>query len=136
MTNKLLISALIATSIALPAYAEAPHETVTPAFNNQISNIPGKSMVAAVVTYPPGGKSPAHTHAKSAFITAYVLSGAIRSAVNGGDAKIYHAGESWTEMPGAHHTVSENASETEPAKLLAIFVVDSADKELTVMPGK
>ena len=84
-----------------------------------------------MVTYPPGGTSPSHTHAKSAFITAYVLSGSIRSQVDDGEVKVYKKGESWSEAPGAHHTVSENASKTEPASLLAIFVVDSSEKELT-----
>jgi hypothetical protein len=34
-------------------------------------------------------------------------------------------------MPGDLHSVSENASKTEPAKLLAVFVVDTNAKELT-----
>ena len=111
----------------------APRETVAPAFANAIPNVPGKSLVAAVVTYPPGGKTPSHTHAKSAFITAYVLSGAIKSRVDDGPVTVYKVGESWSEAPGAHHVVSENASATEPAKLLAIFVVDTAEKELTTI---
>jgi quercetin dioxygenase-like cupin family protein len=111
----------------------APRETVAPAFANPIANVPGKSLIAAVVTYPPGGKTPSHTHAKSAFITAYVLSGSIKSQVGNGPVKIYNAGESWSENPGDHHVVSENASATEPAKLLAIFVVDTQDAELTTL---
>jgi quercetin dioxygenase-like cupin family protein len=113
-----------------------PGGSVAKAFNEQISNIPGKSIVASVVSYDPGGKSPPHRHAHSAFITAYVISGAIRSQVEGGEVKIYHTGESWTEQPGAHHTISENASDTEPASLLAIFVVDTADTALTTFDGK
>ena len=54
-------------------------EQVKPVFEHIIPNAEGKSMVAVVVTYPPGGKSPSHHHARSAFIYAYVLSGAIRS---------------------------------------------------------
>lgn len=70
-------------------------------------------------------------HAKSAFIYAYVVSGAIESKVNDGDVRVYRAGESWSEPPGATHSISRNASRTEPAKLLAVFVVDSDDKKLT-----
>ena len=114
----------------------APRETITPAFSNPISNIPGKSLMAVVVTYPPGGTTPAHIHAKSAFITGYVLSGAIRSKVDDGAPRVFKAGESWTEEPGAHHGVSENASKTDPASLLAIFVVDSNEKELTTITGR
>lgn len=111
------------------ANAPAARETITPAFVEAIANVPGKTMTALVVDYAPGGKSPAHRHGQ-AFVVGYVLSGAIRSQVNGGESRVYHAGESWTEKPGAHHTVSENASATEPARLLAIFVADTNDKNL------
>ena len=116
--------------------AAAPAETVTPTFSQAIPNVPGKSLTAALVTYPPGGASPAHTHAPSAFIYAYVLSGEIRSQVEGAPIRIYRPGESWYEPPGAHHTVSENASRTKPAKLLAIFVVNSGDEPLVIPDGK
>jgi quercetin dioxygenase-like cupin family protein len=98
---------------------------------NQPSNIPGKSLEAVAVSYPPGAKSGPHHHAKSAFIMAYVISGAIRSQVGGEPARVYYAGETWREAPGAHHTVSENASATEPAELLAVFLVDTGDGPLT-----
>jgi quercetin dioxygenase-like cupin family protein len=89
-------------------------------------------MVAAVVAYPPGGKSAVHHHAPSAFIYAYVLSGAIRSQVDDGPANIYRVGEGFYEDPGAHHRVSENASASEPASLLAVFIVDPKDNPLTI----
>jgi quercetin dioxygenase-like cupin family protein len=111
--------------------AFAQQVTAIPAFKEAIANVPGKNLIAVVVNYPPGGKSPPHHHAKSAFITGYVLTGAIRSQVDDGEARIYKAGEHFTETPGAHHRVSENASDTEPAKLLAIFVVDSDATALT-----
>jgi quercetin dioxygenase-like cupin family protein len=60
-----------------------------------------------------------------------VVSGAIESKVNDGEVRVYRAGESWSESPRARHPISRNASKTEPAKLLAVFVVDSNDKELT-----
>ena len=49
--------------------------------------------------------------------------------------RTYKAGESWTEKPGDHHQVSHNSSNTEPAKLLAIFVVDTSDRKI-VIPDK
>ena len=110
-------------------------ETITPAFREAIANVPGKSLIAIVVNYTPGGKSLAHHHGRSAFVTAYVLTGAIRSQVENGETRVYKAGEHWTEPPGAYHPVSENASATEPASLLAIFVADtdeSDDAELTM----
>ena len=62
---------------------------------------------------------------------AYVVSGAIVSQVEGQPEKTDRAGETWYENPGDHHVVSKNASATEPAKMLAVFVVDSDDKTLT-----
>ncbi|ASL45468.1 hypothetical protein bAD24_I18510 [Burkholderia sp. AD24] len=115
--------------------ATAPRETIAPAFVEPIANVPGKTMTALIVDYAPGGKTPAHRHGQ-AFVVGYVLSGAIRSQVNGGETHVYHAGEHWTEKPGAHHTVSENASDTEPARLLAIFVADSKDKALVTVDKK
>ena len=54
-----------------------------------------------------------------------MLEGAIRSQVNDGPVTTYKAGQSFSELPGDRHGVSANASETEPAKLLAVFVVDT-----------
>jgi quercetin dioxygenase-like cupin family protein len=123
--------ATIAIATFVPATAHETGETVKPQFEQAIPNIPGKSLVAAVVDYAPGGASPSHTHAKSAFIFAYVLSGEIESQVNDGPKRVYRAGESFTETPGSRHPVSRNASRTKPAKLLAVFVVDTDDKQLT-----
>jgi quercetin dioxygenase-like cupin family protein len=61
-----------------------------------------------------------------------VLEGAIRSQVNDGPAKVYKAGQNFSELPGDRHAVSANASETEPAKLLAVFVLDTSEKELVI----
>ena len=52
--------------------------------------------------------------------------------MNSGETRVYHAGESWTEPPDAYHPISENASATEPASLLAIFVVDTKDADRLV----
>jgi quercetin dioxygenase-like cupin family protein len=132
------VLALVAcvTLANVAAAKEAPREKVAPGFSEDIPNIPGKKLVAVVVDYPPGGKTPPHRHAGSAFITGYVLSGAVRSQVDKGPARVFHAGESWTEAPGAHHVVSENASPSKPAKLLAIFIVDAKDTELTTLDAR
>lgn len=129
---RFLLAAALLTTPALAAPAPR-HETVTPQFSHAIPNIPGKSLTAVVVSYAAGAASPPHHHAPSAFIYAYVLEGAIRSQVNGEPARIYHAGESWYEAPGAHHRISANASKTRPARLLAVFLVDSGDKVLTTI---
>jgi quercetin dioxygenase-like cupin family protein len=123
--------AAVAIATAAPAVAQGRGETITPHFEHGIENIPGKSLVALVVDYAPGGTSPPHTHAKSAFIFGYVVSGQIESQVNDEPKRVYRAGESWYEAPGSVHRVSRNASTTEPAKLLAVFVVDADDENLT-----
>ena len=108
---------------------KGPKATVV--FDHPLPNVPGKSIKGVLVEYGPGGSSSAHTHAKSAFIYATVLEGAIRSSVNDGPVVTYRTGQSFSEMPGDRHSVSENASKTEPAKLLAVFVVDTDENELT-----
>lgn len=120
-----VIAALIGASVLFTGYALAHSaDDVHPVFSGALPNVPGKTLTAVVVNYAPGGKSPAHHHAGSVF--AYVLSGAIRSQVTPqGESKVYHAGESFFEAPGSSHLVSENASETEPASLLAVFVADA-----------
>jgi quercetin dioxygenase-like cupin family protein len=119
-----------------PPLGLAQTDQVKVAFEHALPNAEGKKMVAVVVTYPPGGKSLPHHHAPSAFIYAYVLSGAIRSQVGDQPAKVYHAGEGFYEVPGSHHRISENASNSDPASLLAIFVVDSKDNALTTPDQK
>jgi quercetin dioxygenase-like cupin family protein len=134
--NLILGPIVVAASLAvisIMAYADKTtgHETATPIFKHELPNVPGKSLAAVEVTYPPGAASPSHSHAKSSFIYAYVLSGEVISAVDDEEPRVYRAGESWHETPGAHHRVSRNASETEPARLLAIFVLDSDEQKVT-----
>src|SRR5690349_1608934 len=113
---------LLAGPASRAAGADAA-EQVKPVFAGKLPNVPGKSLTALVVTYAPGGKSGRHHHAGSVF--AYVLSGSIRSETSAtGPARVYKAGESFFEPPGSMHLVSENASATEPASLLAVFVAD------------
>jgi quercetin dioxygenase-like cupin family protein len=107
-------------------------ETVTVAADEPIPNLPGKRLVTHIVDYPPGVSSTPHRHAGSAFIYAYVLSGAIRSQVDDEPVRVYRPGETWFERPGAHHRVSANASDTEPARLLAVLIVDAADEQLVI----
>lgn len=137
--QRAMVAAIVAAAPALaqpaaeraPAVAPAASSATPLVFDRAIRNIPGKSLIAVEVNYAPGEKSPAHWHESSAFIMAYVVSGAIRSQVAGEPARVYRAGETWHEDPGAHHVVSENASATEPAKLLAVFVVDTDHGPLT-----
>jgi quercetin dioxygenase-like cupin family protein len=129
----LVIAAYAAVALATisPAFAHDVGDKVTPNFEQAIPNIPGKSLITVVVDYPPGAVSAPHTHARSAFIFAYVVAGEIQSKVNDRKTRTYTAGQGWSEPPGASHPISRNASKTKPAKLLAVFVVDTDDKALT-----
>jgi len=124
--------AALSISAASADNLPADKSKVTLVFDHALPNVPGKSMKGVLVEYKPGGSSPAHTHPKSAFIYATVLEGAIRSKINDGPEKVYRAGESFAELPGEHHAVSANNSKTQPARLLAVFVVDTNEKNLVM----
>jgi quercetin dioxygenase-like cupin family protein len=135
--KRILCSLLVATLPFGSVLADAKSENakVTLVYQHELPNVPGKSIKGVLVEYGPGGYSPGHTHAKSAFIYATVLEGAIRSQVNDGPVTTYEAGQSFSELPGDRHGVSANASDTKPAKLLAVFVVGTSETELTIPLG-
>ena len=124
-----LAAALINTT---PARSADDKAKVTVVYEHELPNVPGKSVKGVLVEYAPGGFSPGHTHASSAFIYATVLEGAVKSQINDGPVTTFRAGESFSEMPGDRHGVSANASSTEPARLLAVFIVDTGETTLTI----
>ena len=132
--KRVLCSLLFAT-LPFGSVADAPkskNAKISLVYQHELPNVPGKSIKGVLVEYGPGGYSPGHTHPQSAFIYATVLEGAFRSQVNDGPVTTYEAGQSWSEMPGDRHRVSANASDTKPAKLLAVFVVDTNATELVI----
>src|ERR1700753_2348743 len=110
MALKVPLAALtIAMMLAPAAHAEpAPQNSgqnpVVRTVFDQPTNVPGKSLEAVTVSYPAGAKSGPHHHAKSAFIMAYVISGAMRSQVEGEPVRLYQGGETWSGAAGAAHT--------------------------------
>jgi quercetin dioxygenase-like cupin family protein len=134
----ILCSLLVASLPFGSVLAGAPKEKnakVTLVYQHELPNVPGKSIKGVLVEYGPGGYSPCHFHPKSTFIYATVLEGAMRSQVNDGPVTTYKAGQSFSELPGERHSVSANASKTRPAKVLAVFVVDTNETELTIPCG-
>jgi quercetin dioxygenase-like cupin family protein len=126
----LVLAGVLLAQAVHPAASAEVEAKVTAVAVHALPNVPGKSITAVLVSYAPGGKSPKHHHAGSVF--AYVLTGAIRSENSAtGPARVYAAGESFFEPPGSEHLVSENASDTEPASLLAVFVADDGAKLTT-----
>jgi quercetin dioxygenase-like cupin family protein len=102
--------------------AGSPLDTVEPIGSYALPNVPGKRVTIVRVFYGPGGFTRAHRHAGS--VTAYISKGEIRSQLAGGPVEIFKVGQSFFEPPGATHLVSANASNTEPAELIAVFVAD------------
>src|SRR5213078_1572819 len=130
--KRILCSLLVATLPFGSVLADAPKEKnakVTLVYQHELPNVPDKSIKGVLVEYGPGGYSPGHTHPKSAFIYATVLEGAIRSQVNDGPETTYTAVQSFSELPGDRHGINANASETQPAKLVPVFVVDTNETE-------
>ena len=108
------------------------HESVRQVSAIKLPNVPGQTLTAELVEYPPGGQSGVHHHAGSVF--AYILTGRIRSQNSAtGPARVYKAGETFFEPAGSTHLVSENASTTEPASLLAIIIAE--DGAVLTKPG-
>ena len=122
----LVVAAGLVLAAAPPGRATSTGEgaTVKQILSEKLPNVPGKTLTVVEVDYRPGGFSAPHRHPASGFVFAYVLSGSIRSQVEGEPLRVYSAGQSWTEPPNAHHLVSANASKTEPARLIAYVIAD------------
>jgi quercetin dioxygenase-like cupin family protein len=96
--------------------------TVEPIASYPLPNVPGKRVTIVRVFYGPGGFTRPHRHAGS--VTAYITKGEIRSQLGGGPVETFGVGQTFFEPPGATHLISANASNTEPAELIAVFVAD------------
>src|ERR1700676_227574 len=116
------ISAVIEPFCASSDPTGSTLDTVEPIASYALPNVPGKRVTIVRVFYGPGGFTPAHRHAGS--VAAYITRGEIRSRLAGGPAEKFAVGQSFFEPPGATHLVSANASNTEPAELIAVFVAD------------
>lgn len=99
-----------------------PQVSARNVLSEALPHLPGQRLTLRVVDIPPGGASPRHRHAGS--VAVFVLSGAIRSQLQGQTPAVYRAGESFFEPPDAVHQLSENASTSDPTRILAIFVAD------------
>lgn len=87
-----------------------------------LPDLPDREIVLATVEYLPGGASAPHRHDAHVFV--YVLAGAVRMQISGHAATTLTAGQVYYESPDDIHQLSANASATEPAKLLVIWLKD------------
>jgi quercetin dioxygenase-like cupin family protein len=115
-----------AVVIPLQDAASKPAQTAPSrkVMSQPLPKLDGEHLTVHVVEvrYGPGEHSQPHTHPCP--VIGYVLEGAVRMQVKGGEEKIYHVGESFYEAPNGVHLLSANASQTMPAHFLATFVCD------------
>ena len=112
------ILACVSCLVSVPLIAQEPK--VTPVMTKELSDIPGKELVVITVEYAPGGADIVHRH--NADATVYVLEGSVIEQVKGGKPDTLTAGETFFEGPDDIHIVGKNASDTKPARILAILV--------------
>src|SRR5258708_7922166 len=104
------------------APATPPTTPRPPVFKHDLPNLSldDWEVTASHVDYPPGRVGAVHHHA--GFVLAYVLEGSVIAKITGqGPERTYTVGQMFYEQPGATHEVSKNASQTQPAKLLAMI---------------
>jgi quercetin dioxygenase-like cupin family protein len=106
-------------------------DVVEPIGSYALPNVPGKRVTIVRVFYGPGGFTRPHKHAGS--VTATITKGEIRSQLGGGPVETFKVGQSFFEPPGSTHIVSANASATEPAELIAVFVADEGAQLTTFL---
>jgi quercetin dioxygenase-like cupin family protein len=109
--------------VALGAPGRASAEEVRPIFQHALPDSAAKQFTTILVDFAPGEKAAPHRHGR-AFVYAYVLAGDIETQLEGEPTQTFHTGQSWFELPGAHHVLTRNISRTAPARLLVVFVAD------------
>jgi quercetin dioxygenase-like cupin family protein len=113
------------------AAAGSPQNKVEVITSHALPNVPGKRVTIVRVSYGPGGFTPAHRHSGS--VTAYITKGEIRSQLGDGPVETFTVGQTFFEPPGSTHLISANASNTEPAELIAVFVADEGAQLTTLL---
>lgn len=117
-------AALLCASIAQAQLAPASETRVVAKelMRRDLIGAPGKEVVVSTIDVAPGAGSAAHRHDAQVFV--YVLQGQMIMQVNGGRRLTLGPGQMFYESPSDVHTVSANASKTEPAKFLALSIKD------------
>jgi len=134
---EMLASGARADAQAQAAPATPPAAPRPPVFKHDLPNLTMEDWEVTVsyVDYAPGRVGAAHQH--PGFVLAYVLSGAVIAKISGqGEEKTYTAGQMFYEQPGATHEVSKNASQTEPARLLAMIFAKKGATLTTPVQGR
>lgn len=93
-------------------------------YEYKLVGIPNKTLINLRVEFPPNGSTPPHRHG-GANVGGYVLKGKVLNKMNDEPMKLIEEGGSWFEAPGCHHRISDNASATEPATIMATMITDT-----------
>lgn len=117
--------------LCMSGASAGPRDKVDLIDSYALPNVPGQRVTIVRVSYGPGGFTRPHRHSGS--VTAYITKGHIRSQLGGGPVETFGVGQSFFEPPGATHLVSANASDTEPAELIAVFVADDGAQLTTFL---
>src|SRR5882672_4722637 len=130
-----LFAEMIASGRVAGAQTPAAAPPRPPVFVQDLPNVSleGWEVTVSHVDYPPGRVGTMHHHA--GFVLAYVLEGSVITKISGqGEEKTYNVGQMFYEQPGATHEVSKNASQTQPAKLLAMIFAKKGATLTTQVP--
>lgn len=130
MIGQLLKLSLMASFIASTAVAQ--EQIVTPLFQTSLNDIDGREGLMVTVDFPPGVAGAKHRHDAHTFV--YVLEGSVVMQVEGGERTVLTEGETFYETPADIHTVGMNASMTEPAKILVLFIKQEGAPVSTPVP--
>jgi quercetin dioxygenase-like cupin family protein len=98
-----------------------------------LPDFPGRVVTALTIELAPGTVVAPHRH--GGFVYVYLLEGRVRSQLKGEPPKEYVAGQSWIEPAGILHSKTENLSNTETAKFLAV-IYSEVDATITQPEGE
>ncbi|HKA82191.1 MAG TPA: cupin domain-containing protein [Xanthobacteraceae bacterium] len=126
------LTAIIGVAALVPASSQqpAPATKVTAVMKESLPELPGREVIVITLDIPPGAASPPHRH-PGHHVFGYVLEGSYKIKVDQGPEQVLTKGQTFHEAPGQLHAVSANASQTEPAKVVAFLIVESG-KPITV----
>ena len=120
---------ILAVAVALSG-TEAQAQLLTKPLPDLADN---QEMLVVEVPMAPGHASQPHRH--NAHVFVYVLEGTVQMQVAGGELQTLTVGEMFYENPDDVHTVSRNASDTEPAKIL-VHILKTAGVPVTTPVGR
>lgn len=127
----------LAGLVALGALVLAGSAAAQPAplLREALPQNPDLGVTMMVYDLPPAGTGPVTTagqggHRHPAAVYAYVARGSVVSRLGDAAEKTYKTGEAWSEKPGQAHYIV-NASKTEAAQVVVLFVAPAATSQLT-----